>query len=180
MLFGSAKCMRSTGAIMSHWGGWRNVIRSFLTYWTRLNSRAEDGTEEEKAVGVLVVVGGVANKMLCTARIIWKNNKATIMYGTHQLCVTVAAVKWRDAGFCFFSTEAFPLQRSAADIVYTINQASVTTVWCTLSLPKKSCKQVILMCLHTIMVNRLELALILDFEWSFEQVKTFTCLTVKH
>lgn len=172
MLCGSAKCMRSIGAIMSHWGGWRNVIRSFLTYWTRLNSRAEDGTEEEE--------GGGGNKMLRTARIIWKNNKATIMYGTHQLCVTVAAVKWGDSVFCFFCSEAFPLQRSAADIVYTINQASVTTVWCTLSLPKKSCKHVILMCLHPIMVNRLDLALILDFQRSFEQVKTFTCLTVQH
>lgn len=105
--------------------------------------------------------------MLSIPRIIWKNNKATITNATHQLCVTVAAVEWTDSlSLCSasFPVKHFLYRVGKADIIYTINQANVITVSCTLLSPERSYKQGLLMCLDPMMVNTLDLVFILDFQ----------------
>lgn len=128
-MFGSAKCMRSIMAIMSHRGGLRKCYPEF-PYCVK---PAEESGAGEKG-------GRECNKTLSTTRIIWKNNKATITHATHQLCVTVAAVEWKDS-LCLCSA-SFPEKHflhgvGKTDIVYTINQANVITVSCTFLSPKR-------------------------------------------
>lgn len=119
-----------------------------------MNSRAEEeGTEKG---------GGDCNKMFSTTSIIWKNNKATITHATHQLCVTVAAVERLCSAS--FPEKHFLYRVGKAVTVYTINKAKVIAVSCTLSSPKTSYKQRLLMCLHPLMVNRLDLDVILKIE----------------
>ena len=105
---------------------------------------------------------GDCNKMFSTTSIIWKNNKATITHATHQLCVTVAAVERLCSAS--FPEKHFLYRVGKGVIVYTINQASVIAVSCTLSSPKKSYKQRLLMCFHPLMVNRFDLDVILKIE----------------
>lgn len=143
MLFRSAKCMRSIMAIMSHRGA-EEMLSSVSSVLKPVSPEFQSWGRREQR-------GGDRNKMLSTTRIIWKNNKATITHATHQLCVTVAAVEWK--GSCWLCSASFPEKHflyrvGKANIIYTINQASVITVSCTLLSPQKGYKQRILMWLH--------------------------------
>lgn len=102
-----------------------------------------------------------------TTTVIWKNNKATITHGTHQLmpnCYSCGVERLPPPGFCFFSREAFPLTgKVGAVTTHLMNHTSVITVSCTLLSPQRSYKYRLLMRLVAIMVNTLDLALIADY-----------------
>lgn len=94
--------------------------------------------------------GGEHNKTLSTTRIIWKNNKATI-YTCHTSIMCNSGRVESRGSVCLCSASSpekhFLYRVGKAALVYTINQANVITVSCSLLSPKKGYKQRLLMCL---------------------------------